>query len=424
MKIFVFLLTLYTLVFASYEKAAEFYENALYDQAIEEAKASTSEYTNPELHLLWAKSALSLGHLNEAIAAYERVIILDENNTDAKIELLKLYTQTSRNELAQILYDELLNTSLTAKQKNMIQSIYKKNLSSVDSKISLALGYDTNINVSPTSSVIDDYLGSTGSSGEESTLFTRLNGNVNYTNELEDNGEYYFKSDLNLYAQNNFDAHLYDLYIGSLSAGIGFSKSNFNLYLPLGYTRLYYLDKDFLQEISLKPKISMMFSKNLIFNLNASYKKRNYVQAEDTYRDDSSLSGALGLVYLLAKNYIYFNASYESYTADTSATLSYLDKDIITLDLILNYTLTPALKTKVSYRYRDAQYSDYAITSATTLSSSKREDTYNKVGLSFVYSFSKNYEIYLSNDYIKNDSNYVLAQYSKNITMFGIHLKY
>ncbi len=424
MKIFVFLLALHALVFASYEKATEFYKNAQYDQAIEEAKASTSEYANPKLHLLWAKSALSLGHLNEAIAAYERVIILDENNTDAKIELLKLYTQTSRDELAKNLYDELLNTSLTSKQKNMIESIYKKNLSSIDSRISLALGYDTNINVSPGSSVIDDYLGSAGNSGEETTLFTRLNGNVNYTNELEDDGGWYFKSDLNLYAQNNFDAHLYDLYIGSLGAGIGYSGSDYNLYLPVGYTRLYYLDKDFLQEISLKPRISMMFSKSLIFNANASYKKRNYVQSEDTYRDDSSFGGGVGLVYLISKNYIYFNTSYESYTADTSATLSYLDKDVITLDLIFNYALTSALKTKLSYRYKDAQYSDYAITSATTLSSSKREDTYNKLGISFLYEFSKNYEIYLSNDYIKNDSNYVLAQYSKNITMFGIHLKY
>ncbi len=424
MRIFLFLLALHTLVFASYEQVSEFYKNAQYDQAIEEAKASTSEYANPKLHLLWAKSALSLGYLNEAIAAYERVIILDEHNTDAKIELLKLYTQTSKDELAKTLYDELLNTALTSEEKNIVQSIYKKSLSSVDFRGSLALGYDTNINVSPKNSVIDDYLGSTGDSAEQSSLFSRLNANVTYTNELEDEGGWYLKSDLNLYAQNNFDAHFYDLYIGSLGVGAGYSTGNYNLYIPLGYTRLYYLQKDFLEEISLKPKVSMMLFEKLILNLNASYKKRNYVHSEDSYRDDSSLGGGMGFVYLFSKNYIYFNTAYESYKADTSATLSFLDKDIITLDLIFHFRLTSALKTKLSYRYRDAQYSDYAITSATTLSSSKREDTYNKAGISFLYELSKNYEIYLSNEYIKNDSNSVLAQYSKNITLLGIDLKY
>ncbi len=423
MKIFLLLLTLHLLLFGSYEQALAFYEKGEYKKAVTEAKASTSEYANPQLHLLWAKAAQALKQDNEAIAAYERVIILDENNIQAKIALLKLYAQTSREELAQELYEELQSNPLTPKQKKLLSSAYTPETSCVDSRASLGIGYDTNINVSPSSNILNDYYGGTNSA-EQATLFAQLNAALSYTNELSGKGAWYAKGALGFYGQNNFDAHYYDLYVPSLSGGIGYNAQNYKAYIPLQYSRVYYLEKDLLQEIALRPKLNLTLSQTVMLYLHASYKQRKYMQSEDSYKDDSSFGGGIGGVYVFSQNYIYLDASYESYSANESRTLSYLDKDILTLYVALNYALTSKLKTNLSYKYRASLYTDKALRSDATLSTSERADRYSKTALKLSYELTKNYKLYVSNRYIQNESNHALAKYTKNITMLGITLHY
>ncbi len=424
LKVILFLLTFNVLVFGSYKQAFTYYIYKQYEKAILEAKSSTSEYSNPKLHLIWAKSAQALHLTNDAIAAYERVAILDEKNIEAKLKLLELYVQTSRTELAEELYRELEQTKLSPREEKLLHMIYKVDLSSLKSRASFAIGYDTNINVSPGSSALDDYLQSTGSEGEKTTLFGRFNGGINYHNDLKEKGTWFVKSHFNIYAQNNIDAHFYDLYVGTLGFSPGYKGKKYTISTALNYNRIYYLEKDFLQELSFSPRYSILLNTKTIAKLDLKYKKRNYIQKEDQDRDDSSLTGSIGIVYLFKKNYIYLNSTFESYTPDTPHTLSYLDKDIFTLNFILNYVWTPHIKTKLLYKYRQTYYEDKAIVNTTTISNTKRSDTYNRIGITLTYNMTKHSDFFFSNNYIVNSSNYVLAEYTKNVTMFGINLKY
>ena len=54
-KLVISLLLLTALLHASYKQAQSYYDNKEYGAALQEAKISTDEYSNPKLHLVWAK---------------------------------------------------------------------------------------------------------------------------------------------------------------------------------------------------------------------------------------------------------------------------------------------------------------------------------------------------------------------------------
>jgi len=423
MKSLIILSTLAVLANASYEKAQEFYDAKDYVNAIKEAKASTNEYANPKLHLVWAKSADALGEKKEAMSAYERVVMLDEKDSEARLKLVKIYTDSGRSALAKEMSEDLKNYQLTPEQRSSLELLESDDISSFKAKATLSIGHDSNINVSATSSSLDDYTGTTGNEGEISTLFARLSGSVSYVNELQEKGAWYFRGDFKAYYQNNFDARLYNMLIVGAEAGVGYAGNGYTLYLPIGYDRVNYLESDLLGQIRVMPKASVVLSHDLILNVNAKYSNRTYNELKYKGMNDSSYGVGTGLYYLFGKNFTYANILWESFSSTENIHFSYLDKQMITVNLGVNYNITDWLVSRVDYRYRNGSYDDRSnlldITDTT-----KRADQYHQVEVKFSHYFNKNYELYISDRYVKNSSNYVPAEYTKNIAMFGISANY
>jgi len=423
MKKVILLTMLSTLAFASYENSERFYKSAQYHKAIDEAKSSFKEYSNPKLHLLWAKSAEALGHTGEAMSAYERVAMLDENDSESRVALLKIYQKSSRNELAKEMRKELQNYQLTPAQRSSLDLLKGSDMGSFKAKATLGVGYDSNINVSATGSDLDDYYNTTGIGGEESTLFSRLNGSLSYINELQEKGSWYIRGDARLYYQNNSDAHFYDMFVGTLEAGVGYTGDGYTLYLPLGYDRVNYLDVDLLSQVRIAPTANITLSQSYILNLNAKYATRNY--SKDVYEGmrDSSYGIGAGLYYQFDKNYAYAKVDYTNFSSTQEIHNSYLDKSMFTLSLGVNYALSTWLVAEVDYRYRKGSY-DETIAINNPTETTDRADDYNQIELKLSHYFADNYELFISDRYAKNSSNYVPAEYKKNILMFGISANY
>ncbi len=421
-KIVLSLLTLTALLHASYQKAQSYYDNKEYKAALKEAKASTDEYENPKLHLVWARSAEALGLSNEAMSAYERVVMLDENDSSSRMALLKIYKDTDRGELASELGKELQNYNLTPAQRNSLKMLTKENSNSLKAKASISLGHDSNINVSADGGRLDDYYGSIGSNGEKETLFARMNAEISYINELGSKGGWYLRSDAKLYYQNNFDASFYNLFVGDVSAGIGYARSRYTLYLPVDLSYVNYLEVSLLTQVNLQPRINISLSKNFILNLNVKYSNRDYGEANYKGMSDSSYGGGVGIYYLFSKNYLYATALYEDFSSTEAIHYSYIDKSMLTFTTGINYELSSWLTGKLDYRFRQGSYDD----SSDLLHSSteKRQDNYNQVELKLSHFFTKHYELYFSDRYGNNSSNYVPGEYTKNIAMFGLSANY
>ncbi|MBU1657809.1 outer membrane beta-barrel protein [bacterium] len=412
------------LMYADIQQVQSLYDSGDYKKAVEEAKKSKNEYSNPQLHFLWAKSAEALGNSNEAMSAYERVILLDGDNVEAKIALVKIYKDTNRDELALQMNKSLQNYQLTPNQRTSLELLQDTNIYSLKASASLSLGYDTNINVNPGSGALDDYYITTGSIGELSTALSRFIANISYVNELEEKGGWYLRGDLKAYYQNNIDESFYNIFSGTIEAGIGYSQSDYSVYMPLSYDRVHYLEQDLSQQIRFSPRVNISFSNNIILHLNAKYTKRIFFPELFKSRDDTALAGGFGIYYLFDKNFVFFNAGYENFSADKDTPgVKFVNKDFLTASAGVNYNLSAWLIGRADYRLRYGSYED-DISTLFVVNNSKRSDTYHQIELKLSHYFAENFELYISETYAKNNSNYVPAEYDKNVVMLGLGLNY
>jgi len=425
MKSLILLTSLTLLGHASYEKAQEFYDLKDYVSVIKEVKSSTSEFSNPKLHLLWAKSEEALGHTKAAMSAYERVAMLDETDTQSRLKLVKIYSETKREELSKSMSKDLLSYQLTPQERSSLELLqYHENLNSFKAKGRVIIGHDSNINISATSDDLDEYNGVNGANeGEKSTLFSRFDGSLSYIHELNTKGGWYLRGDAKAYYQNNADAHYFDMTVVGVEAGVGYAGHAYTIYLPIAYDRVHYLDSDLLGQILIRPRLNYRFNEKFILKLNAKYSSRTYTKEKYKGMADSSYGLGASLYYLFGKNFAYSTLEWENFSSTENMHFSYLDKKMTTLSLGMNYNLSSWLVARLDYRYRNGNYKDTSDLLNPSVSSTKA-DNYNQVEIKFSHYFARNYELFVSDRYVNNSSNYIPAEYKKNIAMFGISANY
>jgi hypothetical protein len=385
------------------------YDQKKYAQAISEAQESTSEYGNPKLHLLWAKSAEALGEDEMAMSAYERVLMLDPDDTEVRVHLVKFYASTDRDELADEMLKSTENYQLTPAQRTSIKTLYGDDPKRLKASASIEMGYDSNINVSPGDLDLPHL-------GEEiDTMFTQFKGSLSYTHELDEKGGWYLRSDADIFYQNNADASYYNLFAVSANIGLGYSNDLYDAFLPISYGHIHYLDRDLLESVSVDPRINFAFSKSFIGNINARYTQRSYLEEADRNRDDSVTGIGLGLYWLFEKNFAYISTNYDNYSAKYSDSLRFTNKETTRVAMGINYNVEEWFIARFDYRYRYAKYDD-----SIEGSGDKRSDDYHQTEYKVSRMLTDTMEASLLYRYSKNNSNYELAEYDKDIVMLGI----
>jgi len=401
-------LMVHATLFASIAEIETLYEEKNYLKVIGVAKNSTSLYAHARLHVLWGKSAEALGNDEEAMSAYERVLMLTPDNTTVRLELAKLYAKSDRDYLIKELSKDSENYTLTVDEKDTIVALMKNDDTPLSASVSVSVGYDSNINVSPADLELPN------TEEEISTKFIRFQAALNYTYTLEDIENTYFKSGLALFSQNN-EAGYFDLLIGVANVGIGYRSDSFNIYLPLKYSRIHYLNRDLMESIGVNPDFNYVLSSSLIGNINARYAKRNFIQASDAMMDDSVLGVGTGLFWLFDDNLAYVKASYSDYSAKHKEESYFIGKEAIEMSTGITYYLNDDIFLDASYRYRDTSYDNTLF-----FSNQKRNDEYHQIDLKLSRLITEDIEGSLSYGYASNNSNYLQSEYSKNIVMCNL----
>lgn len=414
MRVILLSVSLSVLLFSSVKDAQEFYNDSKYEEAIKEAKSSVDEYANPLLHLIWAESANELGFQDEAMSAYERVLMIQEDNLKARKSLVKLYKDTSRDKLA----IDMIKEFKTQFTKDDLDGLKIKNKNSIKSSISIETGYDSNVNINTGGDILDEYYGSIGNKDIISTTFIRLNGDISYADSIMDNENLYFKTGLNVYHQHNFEDDYYNISLAKMELGLGYMNDNYNIYMPLSYTRINYLDRDLLDQYSFNPRANIFMSKNIMISINLDYTKREYIEEYDKNKNDTLIGLGTGLYYIFDKNFFFSGLKYENISEDSDSPIDFIDRDMVTAYVGVNYSINEWLIGRLTYKVRSSEY-DKIINNK-----ENRDDTFHQFKLKLSHNYSEDIEFYLSGEYIQNNSNYIPAEYDKNIIMLGAKIKY
>ena len=403
---FVLLLFLSSMILsASYVKMLDYYKKGQYKNVLREAKRSQSEYSNPKLHLIWAKSAEKLGYTTEAMSAYERVLILDESNTEVSTELSHIYESSKRKGLSDLSYSKQQNDKLK------IQA-------------DLALGHDSNLNVNPGGDVLDEYYGVVGNTGAISSNFVKFTANINYTHEFDSAEGWFLRGALNIYNQDNLSAQDYNFFMTTLSLGLGYTGSDaYSLYLPVFYDNIHYLGTNLMERYRFLPRVIIPVFQNSLLDLNAIYSKINYSNEIDKKNDSNTFGFGVGLYFPIYDDSVRINAKYEKRESDSSLNNKYIDAHFITVGASVQHPFTNALFAEIGYKLRYGKYDD-SIGTLLVLNDDKRVDHFNQFDVKLGYLPKDTIEVYVKNTYIRNNSNHILTKYNKNIFMFGVDLSF
>ena len=358
------------------------------------------------------------GNTNLALAAYERALLEDAENTQAHLKLSALYQNMQMPQEANAVLADVKRVELTPAQRASLDTFQRgqdESLNTFKARASLSLGYDTNINISPNDTIIRD-LNATTTDAELSTLFTRARADLTYLYDIFGSGGFFLRSDANLYYQNNTDASDYNIAYGRLYLGGGYRTGAVTFYLPIFYDRLHYLDADLLEESGLRPDLTYAVTDTLFTNINASYTTRHYFQTIDAHRDDKILTGGMGLFWLQNRDYLYLKIRYENYTGTKEPSTVFTNKVLFYTMLGGIYTVDNIADFSLDYQYRNADFSESQNIS--------REDDNHNIKIAVERDITYDIRINASYRYITNDSSYDLAQYDKQEVMLGLIYNY
>ena len=400
------------ILFADVADMQLLYDQNKYEQVTQEAKKSTSEYDDARLHLLWAKSAQALGRAEEAMGAYERVLMLTPDDQEARLQLAKLYANSDRMALTKQLSEDSEDYKLTTEERTTISALIIEDSELFTVSVNLGIGYDSNINVSPGD------LDLPISSKEIGSRFVRFQATLSHTHYFESMEDVYMRSSAAMLYQSNEESY-YNLFAGLVNTGIGYKGKSYDIFVPLEYSRMYYLEYDLMESIGVKPSMNYVFSSSLVGNINAKYTKRSYLQETDKKRDDSVLGVGMGLYWLLGDNMVYVKADYNEYHAKYSDPLPFVEKSAAGFVTGFIYQIDYKLKASGEYSYRHTSYND-----TIPESEDERSDDYHKLGINLSRTITEDMEGSLAYSYTVNESNYYLAEYHKHVIMCNLNYKY
>lgn len=355
------------------------------------------------------------GNFNLAQAAYERALLENSDDTQAQLKLAALYKSMQMDEQADSLLSNINDTQLTPQQRTSLASLRKmekESISQFRARVSVDVGYDSNINVSPISDItLGDPI---------STVFSRYKADLSYLHDLSSVGGWFLRTDANLYYQNNISAHDYDATYGRLYAGGGYRGENYSLYIPLFYDRLNYLDRDMLQQVGIRPDLNIQLNNTFILNLNGSYSARRYIQKYEQDRDDNILSAEAALYWLKDRDMAYLKTRYDNYSAVKNDSRPFTNKNMYYAILGGIYSIEDLFDLRMQYQYR---YGDFEKVTTTT-GSGVREDHNHDLKIALERDIFKQVRVRAQYRFIDNQSNDNLAEYTKHETLLGLIYNY
>ena len=400
--------------FGSLYDAQRLYDKKLYKQAIEMAKSSTKDYPNPKLHIIWAKSAEKLGRDKEAMSAYERALMLNSQTIEIKKSLLSIYIKTKRYKLAKkFSKDEKINLS-EYKLDN-----YQDITSTLSSSIYLYYGYDTNYNIQHKRDTVNEFYDNVDGPTKLASNFSQAIIDVVYTNEFDNNT--YIHTKFNGYYKSVINDKNYNLYLNTVEIGVGYYSSKYNFYIPISYSILNYLRKDYLWTLSIVPQFDYKISDNLILNINTTLQKRKI--KINSNRDDRSLGLGGVLYYIYKDNYLFLNVNYKEFKSLGALYQDFTDKKSFSMVVGTKHTFNTKTNLIASYRVSLSNYNDN-IGTINAPNSEIRSDTYSQINIKLSREITKNIVLYIENEYSTNKSNFVPSDYDKNVISVGISINY
>jgi tetratricopeptide (TPR) repeat protein len=416
--LFLFTLCLSLLFSSDYKTGVSLYKNKKYQDSYNLfKKLFIKDFKNKNINFFLGLSAFELGLYDEALSAYERILIQDPNALRIKLEYAKTLFAMKNLEEAKLEFTKIKSAKIPKEVEDNINYFLllideQKKRFFTRGSFNISVIYDNNINsgIENITYFIPKYeVNATGDSPisdfAHQEVFT-----FNTTYDAYDKGGLYFSNDILIFLKNykkNYDKNI-DLV--STTPKIGYKSSNYDISFSIPLDRLSVEHEISTTSISFQPAINYMFNKKFSMYSYWKYQKK-FNQQEDSKDSDSSS--------------IEFSNTfmYDTFSLNLSETRDFkirgertdIDKNIKKILLNYNYVINTRNNLGLSYSLSKTIYNNK---DANFLS--KREDLSRNYGLSFNHSLSSHLNLGISYSKTYNLSNQAPFVNNKDTFTIGI----
>lgn len=393
---------------------------------------------NKDVQLLFANSAYHLGRSDEAMAAYDRVLMIAPNNTTSKIQLAKLYIKAKAYRLAGLELDTVSKQRLSKKQKQEVLTLKKKLRPHRTQKaknkqkptqekskqahaadkpfmnigLNIGLLYDSNVNSDIGEGVYKIPVNNFPYAGSKAKGKFAHFESIGLSKDIGLTDSSGLLTYLSLYNKNyiNHDAKT-DLAYGAFGLSPHYTMSNFRVSLPMGFNRIFLDYKGYVNNYNLGLDVKRALSNGLI---EAGYQySQSRFDGKNTARNANNHGLYLGFRHNLFSDVsqsIRVNYAKNKEVKDLRTDINY---NSYALGTDFHIKATKSLTAKVGLSFANYAYEDL-----NKVFLNKRADKVYALNLGLGYAISKHSHLSLDVNYINKKSNQFAYEYSKLLIPF------
>ncbi|RLA79163.1 MAG: hypothetical protein DRG78_13495 [Epsilonproteobacteria bacterium] len=431
-KILILMVVLSTFVFGSglrgsidsqYDKALKYYKAKDFKSSYEIfSKLYLTKLSDAKLNFYLGRSAFETGHYRVALAAFERVEMLDSGNLRNKLEMARTYFMLRMYEDAQLSFEEVLqNPNIPQNVRTNIE-LYLSKVKKIQQKsftyatINMDFVYDSNVNYGSLDSEYHVNIGTLPSESEKSDMAFQLYADLVNIYDIGDKNGFAIKNRVKLFLKYYSDLDDYNVQYAAYTPSILYKDTKYLAELVVGLDTLGLGDIEYLRTISLTPRFEYSHTNRFRSITHFKYQQKDFIQTaqDDLNADHYELAYSLQNI-LSPRSYVQANITGIMERKDHGSRID-VDYDEYRLNVVYANQFTALYATELFVEYKRRAYEDYS-----SLFDSKRVDNGGTAAATINARVLKTLRLHLKATYNRVESNQEKFSYHKYTLSAGIN---
>ncbi|MGP1581028.1 MAG: tetratricopeptide repeat protein [Wolinella sp.] len=401
-------------------EAINLYNLGKFSQAKELLLHLTRESPNDsELNFLLGRSALELKEYDLALAAFDRVLLLNPQHARTRLEIARIYFERRNYTLARKEVDSVLAGKLPPSVRENAEA-FRRRIVSMSTPhtwggiLMLGIERDDNVNndIGNKTFILPlYYLPLKGNKKRDDFSFFEGASFV-HTYDFGEREGWAMENNLSLFNKNYAKEHKVNLALGSVSTGLSYTEGMHKFIIPLGYDKIFLGGEGYLDTFNTGVRYRRIFSASLLGEAGILAKRSDFV-TKYKLRNNDELAFLVGIkIALGSKSHptiLSLNATrrnvYARYDTRTDVGLSERG-----YRFELSKEVYPFVRVSGSYAYKKTWYKK-----RDTLFLTERRDHENRWELGATYGFSNSSSFGLNLSFTDHRSNHDPFTYYKSV---------
>ncbi len=406
----------------TYTKAMDAYKARDFNTAYELfSELYMTKLSDVNLNFNLGVCAYETGRYEMALAAFERVEMLDETNLRNKLEKARTYFMLEMYEDAELAFKEVLANPLIPQNVRKNIELYLSKVTKVQEKsftyLTLALDtfYDSNINSGPMDETYTIANTKYATPDKKSDIaLTFLADLVNIYDVGEANG-FAIKNRASFYSNTYQKQSAYDIKYLSYTPSLLYKYTKYTAEMGVSVDTTTLANKNYLQTLSLLPRVEFAHTNTLRSSAFLKYQTKKFQQSAQSHLDANHYELSYGLQNILSpRSYVQVNATAIQEKKVRGEEI-YVNYDEYKLDATYANQFTPIYGGEFYAQWRKRVYEDES-----TLFASTRGDNGLNLGVGLNAKLMDTLRLKLKTAYERVDSNQNVFSYEKYTLSLGV----